>query len=49
LRLILATAVFDENVKKAINELAIESAEITKIIASIIVSTKKQIRDKEQR
>jgi four helix bundle protein len=41
LRLILATSNFDEKVKTGIEELREESLEITKIIAKIIVNTKK--------
>jgi four helix bundle protein len=42
LRLILATTPFDENVKKGIEDLEKESAEIAKIIGKIIVNSKKQ-------
>jgi four helix bundle protein len=41
LRLILATTDFDNNVKKRVNELKEESNELMRIIASIVVSTKK--------
>jgi four helix bundle protein len=41
LRLILATSNFDKNVKTGIEELRDESLEIAKIIAKIIVNTKK--------
>ena len=41
LRIILATSNFDENVKTGIEELRDESLEIAKIIAKIIVNTKK--------
>ncbi|MDQ4122717.1 MAG: four helix bundle protein [Acidobacteriota bacterium] len=41
LRLIPATANFDNNVKKGVNELKDESSELMRIIASIVVSAKK--------
>jgi four helix bundle protein len=41
LRLILATTNFDNNVKNRVNELKDESNELMRIIASIVVSTKK--------
>jgi four helix bundle protein len=41
LRLILATSDLDEKITKGINELIAESAEIKKVIGSIIVSAKK--------
>ncbi len=41
LRLILATSLFDENVKKGIEELEIEALVIAKIIGKIIVTSKK--------
>src|SRR5215212_2943092 len=41
LRLILATSDLDEKITKGINELIIESTEIKKVVASIIVSAKK--------
>ena len=42
LRLISESTDFEENVKKGIDELIVESSEITKIIASIIISAKKE-------
>jgi four helix bundle protein len=42
LRLILETTEFEEKVRKGIEDLIEESSEITKIIASIIVSAKKE-------
>ena len=41
LRLILATNKFEEKINQGIEELVIESDEIAKIIASIIISAKK--------
>jgi four helix bundle protein len=41
LRLILATCDLDEKITKGINELIVESAEIKKVVGSIIVSAKK--------
>ena len=41
LRLIPATSDLDEKITKGINELIVESAEIKKVVASIIVSAKK--------
>jgi len=41
LRLILETADLDEKISKGINELTAESAEIMKVVGSIIVSAKK--------
>lgn len=41
LRLIPAATNFDNNVKKRVNELKDESNELMRIIASIVVSTKK--------
>ena len=42
LRLIAETSDFEENVNKGIEDLIQESSEITKIIAAIIVSAKKE-------
>jgi four helix bundle protein len=42
LRLILETTDLEENVRKGIEDLGNESTELTKIIASIIVSAKKE-------
>jgi len=42
LKLILETTEFEEKVRRGIEELIEESSEITKIIASIIVSAKKE-------
>jgi four helix bundle protein len=42
LRLILETTEFEEKVRRGIEELIEESSEITKIIASIIISAKRE-------
>ena len=42
LRLIFETTDFEKNVKKGVEDLIVESSEITKIVAAIVVSAKKE-------